>query len=419
LRRNLALAFVAFFAATTAFSQNPLNGKWATVRPAALEPFQKWENVQLELQIEGATASGTLALGGLGGTFIVLKNGIVFDKRVQFRYHPVPDTTTVYTIDLLDENTVTVFQSLPEISLVGNNVLSLISVLPGFQAVPPTPPTAPRPPSSALLSGVTQDQSRALIPGVTVTLIQVDTGETFKTVTDEAGRYEFPGDLKGRYRLTASLPGFRTTTINDLSIGNAQSKQDLTLEVDGAAALARGDIGPRGDLTGPALVTFPAPAIPEARPAAPAALTARERDPQKGTATGTIRGPDGRPAAGVRVAAVTPPETPGDRASTSMSAQTETDEQGRFVLDGIPPGRYLIAAGRVDNPTYLPGTRDLARATVFTVAAGMSLTDLNISTTDISERPVGSSGLMTSASAPVSGPCDPNNARCKVLRRVK
>jgi hypothetical protein len=242
-----------------------------------------------------------------------------------------------------------------------------------------------------------------MIPGVTVSLTHLDTGQTLTVTSDETGRYEF-SSIQGKYRLTASLPGFRTTTINDLSIGSSQSQQDVTLIVGFE----------------PRILVVPTTDPPETRTIAVAPLPIIERDPQKGIATGIVRGPDGKPAARLRVAVVTPPETPGDRASTSLSVQTETDEQGRYVLQGIPRGRYMIAAGRVDNPTYFPGTLDMARATILSIEPGMFFTELNFSTTVRNERPLDASTNTTaSRSDPGPGPCVPNTARCTLLHRVQ
>jgi hypothetical protein len=315
-----------------------------------------------------------------------------------------------FTIDVVDQNTVTIFQSLPDLALVGNNVLDLLRTLPGFQAAAQSPtqavsasPTIARAPSSASISGIVHDESNAMIPGVTVSLTHLDTGQTLTVTSDETGRYEF-SSIQGKYRLTASLPGFRTTTINDLSIGSSQSQQDVTLIVGFE----------------PRILVVPTPDPPETRTIAVAPLPIIERDPQKGIATGIVRGPDGKPAARLRVAVVTPPETPGDRASTSLSVQTETDEQGRYVLQGIPRGRYMIAAGRVDNPTYFPGTLDMARATILSIEPGMFFTELNFSTTVRNERPLDASTNTTaSRSDPGPGPCVPNTARCTLLHRVQ
>src|SRR5688572_985116 len=94
---------------------------------------------------------------------------------------------------------------------------------------------------------------------------------------------------------------------------------------------------------------------------------------QGGTVSGVLRGADGKPLAYVRVAAVAPPETINDRSSAAMSGIAETDEQGRYSIQGIPQGRYYIAAGRVDFPTYYPGTQDMTTARIMSVTPGSTL----------------------------------------------
>jgi hypothetical protein len=84
---------------------------------------------------------------------------------------------------------------------------------------------------SASISGIVQDQSRALIPGVSVVATNTGTGIKLTALTNEAGAYVFQSVTPGRYSLTASLPGFRTSTLNDLDIGNVQVRQDFTLVV--------------------------------------------------------------------------------------------------------------------------------------------------------------------------------------------
>ena len=49
-----------------------------------------------------------------------------------------------------------------------------------------------------------------MLPGVTVTVTQTDTGFTRTTVTDEDGAYVLPNLPLGPYRLEVMLAGFRT-----------------------------------------------------------------------------------------------------------------------------------------------------------------------------------------------------------------
>src|SRR6266851_4390013 len=55
----------------------------------------------------------------------------------------------------------------------------------------------------AQAAGQITDSSGAVIPGVTVTLTEVDRGVSHKTVTDSNGRYIMPGLPVGSYQLRA------------------------------------------------------------------------------------------------------------------------------------------------------------------------------------------------------------------------
>src|SRR5262245_42518441 len=93
-----------------------------------------------------------------------------------------------------------------------------------------------------------------------------------------------------------------------------------------------------------------------------------------GTVTGILKGAEGRPAVGVRIAAVPRPEAAVDSNTVvTMSSIGETDSEGHFRLDTVPPGRYYIAAGRVDLPTYYPGTPLIANGKWIEVAAGATV----------------------------------------------
>src|SRR5688500_17318922 len=60
------------------------------------------------------------------------------------------------------------------------------------------------------LAGRVTDESDAVLPGVTVTATQTDTGFTRTVVTDSAGSWVMPNLPTGPYRLEVSLQGFRT-----------------------------------------------------------------------------------------------------------------------------------------------------------------------------------------------------------------
>jgi hypothetical protein len=60
------------------------------------------------------------------------------------------------------------------------------------------------------LRGVVTDESAGVMPGVTVTATNVETGTSRTTVTAENGSYFMPAMPLGGYRITAELQGFAT-----------------------------------------------------------------------------------------------------------------------------------------------------------------------------------------------------------------
>src|SRR5437667_10102883 len=86
--------------------------------------------------------------------------------------------------------------------------------------------------SNASLSGTVSDAANALIPGVSITATNADTGVVSTALTNETGTYNIPGLLPGVYKVTAELPGFQTRTFTDVRLGNAgQIRFNFRLQV--------------------------------------------------------------------------------------------------------------------------------------------------------------------------------------------
>ena len=77
-----------------------------------------------------------------------------------------------------------------------------------------------------------QDKSGGVLPGVTVTVRNLDTNVSQTTVTNDSGAYEFFTLRVGRYEIKAELAGFTAATVHDiaLAIGNRQ-RVDVALGV--------------------------------------------------------------------------------------------------------------------------------------------------------------------------------------------
>jgi hypothetical protein len=64
--------------------------------------------------------------------------------------------------------------------------------------------------TTAAMEGVVTDETKALMPGVTVTAVHVETGTTRTTASDERGRYRFDNLRVGDYEVKTELSGFQT-----------------------------------------------------------------------------------------------------------------------------------------------------------------------------------------------------------------
>ena len=80
---------------------------------------------------------------------------------------------------------------------------------------------------TAILQGTVLDESKAMLPGVSVTARNEETGAPRTVVTDDTGRYRMPALLTGRYTVTVGLSGFRAEERSgiQLSVG-----QEATLD---------------------------------------------------------------------------------------------------------------------------------------------------------------------------------------------
>ena len=86
--------------------------------------------------------------------------------------------------------------------------------------------------TTGAISGAIQDDTGAVLPGVSVSVTQVDTGITRDVVSDDEGRYRVPNLALGAYRIQAELPGFQTAVRSGVTLSVGQEAViNFTLQI--------------------------------------------------------------------------------------------------------------------------------------------------------------------------------------------
>src|SRR5205809_7865089 len=88
--------------------------------------------------------------------------------------------------------------------------------------------------ANAVVTGIVTDAQGGVLPGVTITVTNAESGVMRTIVTETDGRFRLGGVPPGRYTLTAQLTGFANVEVKDitLTIGLEYSK-DITMGLRG------------------------------------------------------------------------------------------------------------------------------------------------------------------------------------------
>jgi hypothetical protein len=77
--------------------------------------------------------------------------------------------------------------------------------------------------TTGVIEGVITDASGAALPGVTVTIHNMDTNYAQTVITDSGGRFRGVLLPLGKYEVTATLQGFSTSVMKGLDLGVGQT----------------------------------------------------------------------------------------------------------------------------------------------------------------------------------------------------
>src|SRR5215470_6205684 len=122
-------------------------------------------------------------------------------------------TTWHHHVDALDEGGIMRRERLPELILMmvlGALIFGAQSVCAQLRIV-------------GSISGTVQDPTGAVVPKAHVVLKDTKTGITRETTSTEAGTFLFPDLAVGIYEVTVTAPGFKSETLNNVSVSTSQT----------------------------------------------------------------------------------------------------------------------------------------------------------------------------------------------------
>jgi hypothetical protein len=103
-------------------------------------------------------------------------------------------------------------------------ILGLLTACLGYMASAQT--------TTATISGVVRDPQGGIIPNSSITVVQIETGQTRQTNSGATGDYTIANLPVGTYRITASAAGFKKTVIPSITLQvNQEAHIDLLLEI--------------------------------------------------------------------------------------------------------------------------------------------------------------------------------------------
>src|SRR5262245_45178473 len=97
----------------------------------------------------------------------------------------------------------------------------------------------------ASITGTVRDPGGALVPGVAIEAIHVDSNYRYSAFSNETGNYTLPQLREGTYMLRATLAGFSEFMTRDIQLAARDERRiDIVLQVSGVSAAVEVTAGP-------------------------------------------------------------------------------------------------------------------------------------------------------------------------------
>ena len=172
------------------------------------------------------------------------------------------------------------------------------------------------------VTGTITDQTGASVPNAAVTLTNVDTGLVLKATTDGSGNYTFSPVKIGNYKVSATAPGFSTTTQSNIRV-DVQSRVEVNEKLKTGAATTTVEVN-----------------------SAPPLMQTQEGSTGQVMSTQTINDTplNGRNWVFIAqlTAGVAPPSGSRGAGKGDFNANGQRAEQNNFILDGVDNNNNVV-----------------------------------------------------------------------------
>jgi hypothetical protein len=222
--------------------------------------------------------------------------------------------------------------------------LCALSFSAGAQQAPGNPAGAA---ATAPARGTVRTTQGVAVPGATVRLVELSTGRTWLSWTDENGNFDLPGLPAGKYRVEAEQLGFEPASVEaTLQPSAAPAPGEAPKNADAAAIVVTLHVVSVAALNAPPIPANPAPAATAAKPPAEESKTSAAA--AKSSTPGA-----GQPNAqtGARPGAQRPGQPGANNAQSLAEMMRRRMQQGGFQqvdLNGQPGGAGGEGAGPAD-----------------------------------------------------------------------
>lgn len=193
----------------------------------------------------------------------------------------------------------------------------------------------------ATLSGLVSDQNGAVVPGITITLLNTGDKETRRKVTNSEGHFNFTGLKPGRYEITLEGRGFEKLVLDNFEIsGETGIHKNLEIKASGEVVGLLGlpdypTLDSEASVVGPDSINWPKPGDAGKNEKESLPQNSPKQKSNSASLFGEILDKNGALIIGAKITL--------QNTLSSLKYEAKTNDEGNYSLEGLEPGIYDVS----------------------------------------------------------------------------